>query len=80
MSRTSLAGILHEIRARLAIDSRAAFATGKLDPKPGQEVREPAHSIIVRLCHLMVVPAMVGEVSRLQHRGYSLVFVAAFRP
>jgi intracellular sulfur oxidation DsrE/DsrF family protein len=28
----------------------------------------------------VLIPAMVGEVSRLQHRGYSLVFVPAFRP
>jgi intracellular sulfur oxidation DsrE/DsrF family protein len=27
-----------------------------------------------------VIAAMVGEVSRLQQRGYTLVFVPAFRP
>jgi intracellular sulfur oxidation DsrE/DsrF family protein len=28
----------------------------------------------------IVIPAMVGEVSRLQQRGYTLVFVPTFRP
>lgn len=28
----------------------------------------------------ILIPAMVGEVSRVQQRGYSLVFVPAFRP
>jgi intracellular sulfur oxidation DsrE/DsrF family protein len=28
----------------------------------------------------IVVPAMVAEVSRLQQRGYTLVFIPAFRP
>ncbi len=28
----------------------------------------------------VIIPAMVGEVSRLQQHGYSLVFVPAFRP
>jgi intracellular sulfur oxidation DsrE/DsrF family protein len=30
--------------------------------------------------HGMAVPAMVAEVSRLQQRGYTLVFIPAFRP
>lgn len=28
----------------------------------------------------VLVPAMVGEISRLQRRGYALVFIPAFRP
>jgi intracellular sulfur oxidation DsrE/DsrF family protein len=28
----------------------------------------------------VIIPAMVGEVSRLQQHGYTLVFVPAFRP
>jgi hypothetical protein len=30
--------------------------------------------------HALLIPAMVGEVSRLQHHGYTLVFVPTFRP
>jgi len=28
----------------------------------------------------VLIPAMVGEVSRAQDRGFSLIFVPAFRP
>jgi len=44
---------------------------------PADVVKDLAAHLIPQA---VVIPAMVGEVSRLQHHGYSLVFVPTFRP